>query len=73
MNVLGPFDEHLVTDVGALFVGLAVLLTIAAVTLAPHDRAWPPRSRGCCSPCPTSLWHLFNLEPYGTSTRSATS
>ena len=38
VNVLGPFDEHLVTDVGALFIGLALLLTIAAVTLAPHDR-----------------------------------
>ena len=46
MNVLGPFDEHLVTDVGALFVGLAVLLTLAAVSLRRETWSWPPRSRG---------------------------
>ncbi|MGI8513401.1 MAG: carboxymuconolactone decarboxylase family protein [Solirubrobacteraceae bacterium] len=27
---LGPFDEHLVTDVGSLFIGLGVLLALAA-------------------------------------------
>ena len=33
VHVLGPFDEHLVTDVGALFVALGVVMAFAAMSL----------------------------------------
>ena len=33
VSALGPFDEHLVRDVGALFTALSVLLLIAAGVL----------------------------------------
>ena len=52
VHVLGPYDEHLVTDVGGLFVALAVLLVLAAVSLIftiAH-----------------SGWHAFHLDAFGT-------
>jgi alkylhydroperoxidase family enzyme len=66
VNVLGPFDEHLVTDVGALFVALGFLLAFAAVSLRRGNViaaaiAWLIFS------IPHFLWHVFNLEPYGTA------
>jgi alkylhydroperoxidase family enzyme len=66
VNVLGPFDEHLVTDVGALFVALAFLLAFAAVslrrgTVVAAAVAW------LLFAVPHFLWHVFNLEPYGTA------
>jgi AhpD family alkylhydroperoxidase len=66
VNVLGPFDEHLVTDVGSLFVALAVLLAYAAISLRRHlvlgaAIAW------LLFAVPHFIWHVFNLEPYGTA------
>jgi alkylhydroperoxidase family enzyme len=66
VHVLGPFDEHLVTDVGALFVGLAVLMTLAAVHMrrtlvVAATAAWLVFS------VPHLVWHSFNLEPYKTA------
>jgi 4-carboxymuconolactone decarboxylase len=66
VNVLGPFDEHLVTDVGALFVALGFLLAFAAVslrrgTVVAAAIAWSIFS------VPHFLWHVFNLEPYATA------
>lgn len=66
VNVLGPFDEHLVTDVGALFIALGFLLSYAAINLSrPLVNAaavtWLLFS------VPHFLWHVFNLEPYGTA------
>ena len=37
VHVLGPFDEHLVTDVGSLFVALGVVLAFAAFSLRRGD------------------------------------
>jgi alkylhydroperoxidase family enzyme len=65
VNVLGPFDEHLVTDVGALFVGLAVLLTIAAFTLH-RTTVVAAAITWLIYAVPHTIWHLSNLEPYGT-------
>ena len=65
VNVLGPFDEHLVTDVGALFIGLGVLLTIAAVTLH-RTTVVAAAVTWLVFVVPHTVWHLFNLEPYGT-------
>ncbi len=66
VNVLGPYDEHLVTDVGALFVALGFLLAFAAVslrrgTVLAAGIAW------LIFAVPHFLWHVFNLEPYGTA------
>ena len=66
VNPLGPFDEHLVTDVGALFVALGFLLCFAAVslrrgTVIAAAIAWLIFS------VPHFLWHVLNLEPYATA------
>ena len=66
VHVLGPFDEHLVTDVGALFVALGFLLAFAAVRLRRETVlvaviAW------LIFAVPHFAWHLFNLEPYETA------
>jgi alkylhydroperoxidase family enzyme len=66
VNVLGPFDEHLVTDVGSLFVALGVLLAMAAVSLRRRfvigaAVAW------LIFAIPHFTYHAFNLGPYETS------
>jgi len=65
VNVLGPFDEHLATDVGALFVGLAVLLAIAALTLH-RTTVVAAAITWLMFAVPHTVWHLFHLEPYAT-------
>lgn len=65
VNQLGPFDEHLVTDVGSLFVALGVLLVLAAISLRRHfvtasAIAW------LLFAVPHFLWHALNLEPLAT-------
>lgn len=66
VDVLGPFDEHLVTDVGALFVALGFLLCFAAVSLRRGTVIAAAVSWLIFS-VPHFAWHLFNLEPYGTA------
>jgi alkylhydroperoxidase family enzyme len=66
VHVLGPFDEHLVTDVGALFVALGVLLTLAAINLRRSAVVGATVAWLVFSVCHL-VWHLFNLEPYGTA------
>lgn len=66
VNPLGPFDEHLVRDVGALFVGLAVLMTVAAIRLRrPLVRL--AAAVWLIFAVPHAIWHLGNLEPFGTA------
>jgi len=65
VNPLGPFDEHLVTAVGSLFVALGVLLVLAAVSLRRRfvtgaAIAW------LIFAVPHFAWHAFNLEPLST-------
>ncbi|NLT06978.1 MAG: carboxymuconolactone decarboxylase family protein [Solirubrobacterales bacterium] len=62
---LGPFDAHLVTDVGALFVALGFLMCFAAAslrrgTVIAASVAW------LLFAVPHFLWHSFNLGPYDT-------
>ena len=66
VNVLGPFDEHLVTDVGALFIGLGVLLAIAAFTLH-RTTVVAAATTWLIYSVPHTVWHSFNLDPYGTA------
>jgi hypothetical protein len=66
VNVLGPFDEHLVTDVGSLFVALGFLLCFAAVRLR-RDVVLAAAIAWLIFAVPHFVWHVFNLEPYGTA------
>ena len=66
VNVLGPFDEHLVTDVGALFVGLGFLLAFAAVSLR-RGTVLAAAIAWLIFAVPHFAWHVVNLEPYGTA------
>ncbi|HEU0023158.1 MAG TPA: carboxymuconolactone decarboxylase family protein [Thermoleophilaceae bacterium] len=66
VNALGPYDEHLVRDVGSLFVALGVLLVFAAWslrrgTVVAAAVAW------LLFAVPHFVWHVFNLEPYPTA------
>lgn len=66
VNVLGSFDEHLVTDVGALFVALGFLLCFAAVSLR-RGTVLAAAITWLIFAVPHFAWHVFNLEPYGTA------
>jgi alkylhydroperoxidase family enzyme len=66
VHVLGPFDEHLVTDVGSLFVALGVVLAFAAFTLR-RGAVIAAAVGWLVFAVPHFLWHVFNLEPYGTA------
>lgn len=66
VNVLGPFDEHLVSDVGALFVGLAFLLVFAAATLR-RGTVLAAAVTWLIFAVPHLVWHVSNLGPYETA------
>lgn len=66
VEVLGPFDEHLVIDVGALFVALGFLLVFAAVRLR-RETVLVAAIAWLIFAIPHLVWHLFNLEPYDTA------
>ncbi|MEX1142551.1 MAG: carboxymuconolactone decarboxylase family protein [Thermoleophilaceae bacterium] len=65
VSPLGPYAEHLVVDVGALFIGLGVLLTIAAIRLRRSLVAAAAVSWLIFS-IPHTLWHAANLGPLAT-------
>jgi 4-carboxymuconolactone decarboxylase len=59
---LGPFDEHLVIDVGALFVAIGVLMVLAAVWMrrplvVAASIAW------LLYAVPHTIWHATDLGP----------
>jgi AhpD family alkylhydroperoxidase len=63
VSVLPAYNEHLMTDVGGLFVATGVLLLVAAVRLervlvAVSLVVW------LLFAVPHTVWHLFNLDPY---------
>src|SRR6266576_7238298 len=65
MSTLGAYDEHLVRDVGALFVGLGVLMIVAAVRgrrglTVTASAVW------LIFAVPHAIYHLLNLDPYTT-------
>lgn len=66
VHVLGPFDEHLVTDVGALFVGLAVMMSMAALYLR-RTLVTTATITWLVFSVPHLAWHSFNLGPYDTA------
>jgi hypothetical protein len=62
---LPPYNEHLITDVGGLYLGFAVVLGLAA---------WRPERNLVVAACagfltvavPHLLYHVLNLQGFGT-------
>lgn len=66
VSLLPPYNEHLVTDVGGLYLGFAVLFAWAAWTLDPT------LARAACSAWLLSaslhlLFHASHLDGFGTA------
>jgi hypothetical protein len=65
VSALGPYNEHLSTDVGAFFLAMGALLLFAGVVL---DRLLIQAALGALLifSVPHLIWHLGELGPYGT-------
>lgn len=63
VSVLGAYDEHLVRDVGSLFLALAVLLIFAAVR-GQRSVSLIAAITWLVFAVPHWIYHLFNLGPY---------
>ncbi len=65
VEVLPAYNEHLVRDVGGLFLATAVILLAASIRL---ERRWVVISLVAflAFSLPHTVWHAFNLEPYST-------
>jgi hypothetical protein len=65
VSALGPYNEHLSTDVGAFFLAIGALLLFAGVVL---DRLLIQGALGALLifSVPHLIWHLGELGPYGT-------
>jgi hypothetical protein len=66
----GPYNEHLVRDVGGLYLALAIVIIAAAVHLRPglvRVAAWAALVNGL----PHFVYHLRHLDLYGTSDKIA--
>ena len=68
VHVLGPFDEHLVTDVGSLFVALGLVLAFAAFSLR-RGAVVAAATAGSSSPCRTSSGTCSTSSPTRPRTR----
>jgi hypothetical protein len=65
VEALPAYNEHLVRDVGGLFLATAVVLLAAARSLDRRLVIVACVSFLCFS-VPHTIYHLFNLRPYGT-------
>jgi hypothetical protein len=65
VSALGPYNEHLATDVGAFFLAIGGLLIFAAVVL---ERRAIQMALGALLlfSIPHLIWHLGELGPYET-------
>jgi hypothetical protein len=65
VSALGPYNEHLSTDVGAFFLAIGGLLAFAAVVL---ERRAIQMALGATLvySIPHLIWHLGELDPYDT-------
>ena len=63
VSPLGPYNEHLATDVGAFFLAIGGLLIFAAVVL---ERRAIQMALGALLvySIPHLIWHLGELDPY---------
>jgi AhpD family alkylhydroperoxidase len=65
VRTLGAFDEHLIIDVGALFVAIGVLAILAAAWLR-RPLVIAAAVSWLLFSVPHTLWHLTDLGPMGT-------
>ena len=65
VSALGAYDEHLVRDVGALFVGLGLLMIVAAVR-GQRELTLTAVAVWLTFAVPHTIYHVFNLGPYTT-------
>jgi AhpD family alkylhydroperoxidase len=65
VRTLGPFDEHLIIDVGALFVAIGVLAILAAVWLR-RPLVIAAAVSWLLFSVPHTIWHLTDLGPMST-------
>ena len=66
VDLLGPFNEHLVTDVGGLQLGFALLFAWAA--MRPSELLVRPLCAGWALAAALHLaFHARNLEPFGVT------
>ncbi|MDQ6914410.1 MAG: carboxymuconolactone decarboxylase family protein [Actinomycetota bacterium] len=65
VRTLGPFDEHLVIDVGALFVAIGVLAILASVWLR-RPLVIAAALSWLLFSVPHTIWHLTDLGPMST-------
>ncbi len=65
VEALPAYNEHLVRDVGGLFIGTAVVLIAAGIYLERRLVAVTLVS-WLCFAVPHFVYHLLNLSPYGT-------
>jgi 4-carboxymuconolactone decarboxylase len=65
VEALPPYNQHLIVDVGALFIGLGVLMIIAAVALE-RRLVTAALATWLLYAVPHFVFHLTQLEPYGT-------
>lgn len=66
VSVDGPFNEHLVRDVGGLNLALGVVLTVAAVTLG-SVMVRTAAVAALAFDVPHFVYHLFNLDSLATT------
>jgi hypothetical protein len=67
LPVLGPYNEHLARDVGALYLGLAVLALSAARWAADNRLAAVAGLAWLVFSVPHLAFHLRHLDMYGTA------
>jgi AhpD family alkylhydroperoxidase len=65
VSALPAYSEHLMTDVGALFVATGVLLIVAGLRLE-RGLVGVTLAVWLLWAVPHTVWHLFNLDAYGT-------
>jgi hypothetical protein len=66
----GPFNEHLVRDVGSLNLALAALLAVAAIRTTPL-LVGVAAGVNLVNAIPHLVYHLRNLDPLGTTDQVA--
>lgn len=66
VSVDGPFNEHLIRDVGALNLALAVVLVAALVTLS-RQQVLVAAGAALAWGVPHVVYHAFHTEPLSTS------
>ena len=66
VSALGAYDEHLVRDVGALFVGLGALMIVAAVR-GRRSLTFTAVAVWLIFAVPHTIFHVLNLGPYTTA------